>query len=415
MGREQPLQDVAQLEHSRSEPDTAEIIDRVVRKLPEIYRAAVVACDLEGLSRKDAAGQLGWTEGTLSGRLARARKLLANRLRKAGVALPAGGLAMILGTNAAVRAGLEEVALGLGTEAAGVSAPVAALVEGVVQSMFVCKLKTVAVAMLVVCAIGYGAWSAGAGDGPSNGTTGAAVAMLPAGQPVQPATQAAPPKTPPALDPLQGKWRIITISEGKTNSVVWSEKDEPNVIEITGATLSMPYREAGGARKRQEFKIAVDDTKMPRTIDLIAPGKPVGKGIYELAAPAVFCSTCHKTESIDSTPSMSNLMGLCTPAMKHTTTGTSFGLRLAIAVEGQRPTKFGAEGVIEFSLQRISREQDERELLKREEARLAAFLKTMQGNPADEEVERIVAKLKVVRAKMAEKEVPERLKMPPIR
>ena len=50
--------------------ETVETIDRAVRKLPEVYRAAVVACDLQGLSRKDAAGRLGWTEGTLSGRLA---------------------------------------------------------------------------------------------------------------------------------------------------------------------------------------------------------------------------------------------------------------------------------------------------------------------------------------------------------
>src|SRR5437764_597050 len=92
-GRERPLEEVARPDPLGLEPDTTEVIDRAVRKLPEVYRAAVVACDLEGLSRKAAAGQLGWTEGTLSGRLARARKLLADRLRKAGVALPAGGLA----------------------------------------------------------------------------------------------------------------------------------------------------------------------------------------------------------------------------------------------------------------------------------------------------------------------------------
>src|SRR5581483_11046222 len=61
-GREQPLEDAIQPGQPVSEPDTAELIDRAVRKLPEVYRAAVLACDLEGLSRKDAAGQLGWSE-----------------------------------------------------------------------------------------------------------------------------------------------------------------------------------------------------------------------------------------------------------------------------------------------------------------------------------------------------------------
>ena len=57
----------------------------------------------------------------------------------------------------------------------------------------------------------------------------------------------------------------------------------------------MPYREVNGGRKDQEYKIAVDDTKQPKTIDLIAPRKPVGKGIYEFIAPHSMCNTCHDT------------------------------------------------------------------------------------------------------------------------
>src|SRR4051812_32704377 len=54
-----------------------EVIDQELSRLPADYRAAVVACDLEGRTRKEAASQLGWSEGTVASRLARARGMLA--------------------------------------------------------------------------------------------------------------------------------------------------------------------------------------------------------------------------------------------------------------------------------------------------------------------------------------------------
>jgi hypothetical protein len=56
------------------------LIEREVGRLPERYRVAVVLCDLEERTRKEAAQLLGWPEGSLSSRLARARAMLAKRL-----------------------------------------------------------------------------------------------------------------------------------------------------------------------------------------------------------------------------------------------------------------------------------------------------------------------------------------------
>ena len=171
LGREQPLAEFGRVPHE-PDPDLAEVIDRAVRKLPEVYRAAVVACDLEGLSRKDAAEQLGWKEGTLSGRLCRARQLLAARLQKAGVTVPAAGLVAMLDPGREVRAGLitETLKLAGSNFTAGVSAPVAALTEGVVRSMFLMKVQSATVAAVAACAVTFGVWGvATGGDGPGVG------------------------------------------------------------------------------------------------------------------------------------------------------------------------------------------------------------------------------------------------------
>ncbi len=79
----------------------AALLDEVAN-LSDTHRAAVVLCELEGCPRALAARQLGIAEGTLSSRLAAARRRLADRLTRRGFAPSAlaalGGLAV--GTSA---------------------------------------------------------------------------------------------------------------------------------------------------------------------------------------------------------------------------------------------------------------------------------------------------------------------------
>ena len=84
--------------------DTTELrqaIDEELATLPDKYRAAIVMCDLEGLSRASAATHLKIPEGTLSSRLAYGRKVLAMRLTRRGITSTAGTIATLFAGEAA--------------------------------------------------------------------------------------------------------------------------------------------------------------------------------------------------------------------------------------------------------------------------------------------------------------------------
>src|SRR5262249_7769430 len=140
--------------------DAQPLVDRELARLPDKYRAPLVLCCLEGLTRDEAAQQLGWSPRLLKSRLEQARELLRNRLVRRGTTLTAGLFAAgLLGSTAQARLapalvdttvqGAVLVASG-GTAGTLVSAQVRALSEGVVKAMWLTKLKVFAVVCLVL-------------------------------------------------------------------------------------------------------------------------------------------------------------------------------------------------------------------------------------------------------------------------
>jgi RNA polymerase sigma factor (sigma-70 family) len=140
--------------------DLAPVVDEELSCLPDKYRVLIVLCDLEGVTRKEVARQLDIPEGTAASRLATARAMLAKRLARRGVVLSGVLLGAVLSqqwASGSVPALVVSQAIKVaGRMAAGqtgtavISVKAAALTEGVLNAMFLSKLKGVLAVVLVV-------------------------------------------------------------------------------------------------------------------------------------------------------------------------------------------------------------------------------------------------------------------------
>lgn len=149
-------------QHDRHVDDVAELLDDAISQLSPTLRDAVVLCELDGLSRADAAKKLGIAEGTLSSRLAAGRKKLAELLRNKQITMPTG--ALIAAT--AVPTSLLTAAVESSAPAVVLSATVRTLVHGALAMSLVKKTALSTVAILTVMVAGAG-WSSSPKEEPN--------------------------------------------------------------------------------------------------------------------------------------------------------------------------------------------------------------------------------------------------------
>ncbi len=183
--------------------DLAAWLDAELANLPAHYRVPLVLCELQGRSRKDAARELGLAEGTLSSRLANAKKLLGERLATKGVTAVALGSLFAAEAGAAVPPGLvvRTVQILVGVSVGTVPAAIDLVASGVVKAMFVSKLKRVAGAIVALLIGAGGVTMALAGSGPSEDRV-----IAPADRPNAP-TELKVAKAP-APAPKEPEWKV---------------------------------------------------------------------------------------------------------------------------------------------------------------------------------------------------------------
>jgi RNA polymerase sigma factor (sigma-70 family) len=155
-----------------AESELGQVVHEELARLPGRFRDVAMLCLLEGSTHEEASVRLGCPVGTIKSRLATARLRLRRRLERRGLAPSAGLLLAVLSEEAraalfpsrmlveATAAAAMRVAAGQ-TAAAGVlSAPVAALMEGVVKAMLIGKLKVAVMSVVALGVLGVGvAWA----------------------------------------------------------------------------------------------------------------------------------------------------------------------------------------------------------------------------------------------------------------
>jgi RNA polymerase sigma factor (sigma-70 family) len=229
------------------------LLDEELSRLPDRYRSPIVLCDLEGKPYREAAQLLGCPLGTLSGRLTRARALLARRLARRGLAVSGAALAVALApapASAAVPQALlasslraaSALAAGSSLLSAAASPKVATLTEGVLRMMLLNKLRTVVGGLLALCLV----------------CAGGILALHPAaGQPPAPAKES--PGRPEASRPAEPASRLESL---------WTDLASPDEGKGLRAALALAASKEAVPLFKERLRPVKSDPK--RVAQLIA-------------------------------------------------------------------------------------------------------------------------------------------------